>query len=562
MVEISQFLALILLIALVSVSFLYVSSKWRYAIMAGIFMVMGYLTYWNWTAEELGSFSIFPPGEVFIAFSFWGDPYSRIMVFGFTLMGILALLYGIKGAKAIEQMVAVWALVCAMGVSFANDFITLVLFWELLTLTTAWLIFLNNTREAFFMAYRFLYFHLTGGLLILAGIVQHCVATGSTVLTEPEVGLPFFVLGVGFKAAFIPFHLWVAWGYPAASLFSSVLLAGLTTKIGVYGVARILPSHEGIVLMGGIMSLVGVGCALAQKNMRKLLSYHIVSQIGYMIAGVGLGSTLAVDGGFFHLLNNVMYKSLLFMAAGAVFYCTGSEDLHDLPHHEEEEEGEKGGGAPSPLWKAMPLVTIGAVVGAMSIAGAPLFNGYVSKYMLKEAMYGAGPAEWMLLLASVGTTISFCKFVYFGFFKARAPLKKLPQLPMQLSILGVSFLCLLLGIRPGLISEVLPYGSMLEVYSWSGVYSGLQPVVAGVIIFALMAKPLYRGLPIPSWFCIEALLSPVIDAVTSRVQLVFGRLLEVADRNRKNINVDQLLLGTVMIIVLIMLFYFGVFRGF
>jgi len=509
---------------------------------------------------ELGSISVFPQDDVFIAFSFMGDEYNRIMVLGFTIIGTLALLYGLKGARPVEQMVSVWALASAIGIVFANDFVTMFLFWELLTLTTASLIFIKNNAHAFAMAYRFLFFHLTGGLLFFVGIIQHYAATGSTVLEQPEAGLIFFVLGFGFKAGFIPFHLWIAWGYPSASLFSSVLLAGLTTKIGVYAVARILPAHDGIVLMGGSMALLGVCCALFQKNMRRLLSYHIVSQIGYMIAGVGLGASMAVDGGFFHLFNNIVYKSLLFMAAGVVLYSTGTENLHDLSHHDES-EGDNCRDRP-PVWRSLPLATLGAIVGALAIAGVPLFNGYISKYLLKESMAGAGPAEWMLLIASVGTTISFCKFVYFGFLKARSPVINRPHFTMQLSILAVSGMCIWLGVQPELMKTMLPYGSFLDFYSAGGIYKGLQPVIGGVLVFAVLARPLHKGIPLPSWLSIEYIMEPVLSKLARRIKTGFKKSLSIADRNRKNINIDQLLVGTMMIIILLIIFYFGVLGGF
>ncbi len=521
---------------------------------------MAYLVYFNLSGAELGSVSVFSPEEALIPISFVAHPYSRFMVLGFTFVGIVALLYGLQGAKPGEQMVSFWALASAIGVAFANDFITMFLFWELLTITTSGLIFLHNTRQSFVMGYRFLLFHLIGGLMFFLGIIQHYSATGSTILAEPEAGLIFFLLGFGFKAAFIPFHIWVVWGYPSASLFSSVLLAGLTTKIGVYAVARILGPHEGIVFMGGVMALMGVCCALMQKNMRRLLSYHIVSQVGYMVAGVGLGASLAVDGGLFHLGNNLVYKTLLFMTAGAVLFTTGTESLHDLTHQHESKDSSRE--PLVPVWRAMPLVTAGAVIGAAAIAGLPLFSGYASKYMLKVAMEGAGPAEWMLLAASVGTAASFCKFVYFGFIKARARITRPPAITMQIPIVVLSLLCVILGIKPGLTETVLPYGSSYKVYSPEGVGMALLLAGGGTLFFAALARPLQRGISLPSWVSLEYLVFIPLGRFLYRGVRAIRWHLENAGRNIKNINVDQLIVGMVLICVMIILFYYGRIHGF
>jgi multicomponent Na+:H+ antiporter subunit D len=141
-----------------------------------------------------------------------------------------------------------------------------------------------------------------------------------------------------------------------------------------------------------------------------------------MVAAVAVGTYKSVDAGLLHLVNHMLYKALLFMSAGSLIYSTGTGNVHDLLH-----QGEEGGGARQPVWKALPVAAIGAVVGALAIAGTPLFNGYVSKYLLKKAMYHGGLPETMLLVAGVGTSISFCKFVYFGFIKPRVVLRPAPK---------------------------------------------------------------------------------------------------------------------------------------
>ena len=417
--------------------------------------------------------------------SFKLHPCGRIAAFGFALVGSLGLLYGLKHTTTTEQAVSIWAIAAAIGVSYADSYLTFLLFWEMLSLAAAALVYLKKTAEAVKMATRLLIFQLVGGFSLTVGIVLQYHATGSFDLVIPQTGLLFFIIGIGIKTAFIPLHLWVPWGYPAASFPSSVLLAALCTKAGVYGVARILPVSEGIALMGALMALVGVAFALIQNRLRSLLSYHIISQVGYMVAGVGLGLAISVDGGLLHLVNHMIYKALLFMSAGAVILATGSESIHELHHPESGDEG-------PPLWKVMPIVAIGAVVGALSIAGMPPFNGYVSKYLLKNGTHDFPFIFWALQVASVGTALSFAKFVYFGFIKGKLKIKRSPSITMQAAIAGLAACCILFGIFPGLLKTILPFQSSLQVYTVSGVLIAAGLVAGGVLLFAIFAKRLEK----------------------------------------------------------------------
>lgn len=508
MINIDNFILIgIALPILIAPAVLFGSKIIRYTFMLIAIFVFLYLAYYNLTGVQLGTTVVF--GEVVLApVSFTEHPYSRLVVFGFTLVGSFGLLYGLQLSEANEQVAALLALASTIGVVFSDNFIILFIFWEMLTLSTAALILLRRNSEAFMAGYYFLFFHLTGGLFVLLGILQHYTATGSFVLTEPADGLIFFILGFGFKAAFIPLHVWLTRGYPTARFPTSVLLAGLTTKIGVYAIARILPPNEGIIMMGASMAVFGVICALMQNNMRRLLAFHIISQVGYMVAGVGLATSYAVDGALLHVVNHMIYKALLFMSVGAVFYATQTEDLHELVT-EITEEKEK---LKQNIWKAMPLVTAGAIVGALSISGFPFFNGYVSKYLLKNAMYGMGLAETMLLIASIGTAASFCKLIYFGFIKARAVIVNKIPISVHLAIIGAASFCIILGVYPQLISQLFPYASVVDhVYSISSVWAAFMLVFAGFLLFLILSAVLKKGILIPPWLSVEYLIFALIS---------------------------------------------------
>ena len=419
-------------------------------------------------------------------------PVGRVALFAFTFALSLGLLFGLQETKACEQAISLLALAGACGVALADNFLTFLFFWEVLTLTSVFLIFLKKTHHALQMAYRVLFLQLAGGLSLTVGIIMHYHATGSFAITEPAAGLVFFLLGIGMKAAFLPFSVWVAWGYPAAGFTGSVLLAALCTKAGVYGLARILPPSEFLTMMGALMAIIAVTFALLQHNLRSLLSVHIVSQVGYMVAGIGLGGHYGLDGAVLHMANNMMYKSLLFMCAGAVLYATGTEDLHHLYHPPQKESG-------PPLYKAMPIVAAGALVGAMAIAGTPLFNGYVSKYLIKHAAHGVEPVEFMLLAASVGTALSFMKFMWFGVIRARAKVTRRPKPTMLLAIGITAAACILFGVYPQAIAGLLVHNTELHVYEASGILISLRLIGIALVLFLLVKNILIRGIHAPHW---------------------------------------------------------------
>ncbi|HSW35368.1 MAG TPA: proton-conducting transporter membrane subunit, partial [Candidatus Limnocylindrales bacterium] len=263
---------------------------------------------------------------------------------------------------------------------------------------------------------------------------------------------------------------------------------------------------------------VGVICALLQNDMRRLLSYHIVSQVGYMVAGAGLATAYGVDGSLLHAVNHMLYKALLFMSVGAVIYAAQTEDLHELTHRgTKEEERHK-----QYIWKTLPIVTIGVIIGALSISGVPFFSGYVSKYILKHAMYDVGLAEVLLMLASIGTAASFCKLVYLGFFKARARIVNKIPVSVHLAIVGTAALCVILGVYPQLISGLLPYATSVSVYSLEGVWAALRLNIAGVLLFLNLAKLLQKGIYLPPWASIEYVIFAPLGKLILRLFCTYG----------------------------------------
>lgn len=506
-----------------SPALLYLSNRWRRLLLLLYMLMMILVAAYILSGVELGETAFFTTTFMqesgMAPLHFAEHPYGKIAAFGFLLVGALALLYGLDVAKASEQASALVAIGSAVGIAFSGNFITLFIFWELLTVSTAFLIILNRTPHSLQMGYRFLLIHLAGGLLLFMGIMQHYAATGSLLIATPEAGLPFFVLGIGFKAVFLPLHVWLPMGYPAASFASSVVLAGLTTKVGVYAVARILPPSELISLMGASMAIFGAYLAVLQSDLRRLLSYHIISQVGFMVAGVGLGLSLSVDGGLLHVVNHMLYKALLFMSAGALIFSTEIENVKYLDTEELKLP---------PVWLILPKALVGAVVGALAIAGMPPFNGFVSKYLLKQGTYGIEPVATMLMIAGIGTSLSFSKFVYFGFIRGRARLVREKHFSMRAAILIVSACCLILGIWPQILAPILPHGSSLDIYSLSGAWDAIAIILTGIVFFVLMANKLLKGIYLPEWCSLENSIYRPLFTLLFNAYTYIGRAVEAA----------------------------------
>ena len=254
------------------------------------------------------------------------DSLSYLTGVIFAIITFFAILYAAAVAAPRLHLYALLYAGASLGVVFAGDWITLLFFWELMAVTSTFLIW-QEGGEAIGAGYRYLLCHGLGGTLLRAGIALLFMGGGSPVV-GPLAGIPvatyqlwasvLIVLGIGVNIAFIPLHTWLPDAYPRANFVASVFLSVYTTKAAVYLLARAQPGTEFIAFMGAFMAVYGVIFAVFQNDMRRLLSYHIVSQVGYMVAGIGilgwLGAAdtvgqLGLDGGMAHLFNHILYKS-------------------------------------------------------------------------------------------------------------------------------------------------------------------------------------------------------------------------------------------------------------
>ncbi|MFA6363081.1 Na(+)/H(+) antiporter subunit D [Methanoregula sp.] len=418
------------------------------------------------------------------------DSLSYLTGVIFAIITFLIILYAAAVAAPRLHLFALLYAAASLGVVFAGDWITLLIFWELMAITSTFLIW-QEGGEAIRAGYRYLLFHGLGGALLTAGIALLFLGAGSPII-GPLSGIPhatcqlwatvLIVLGIGVNLAFIPLHTWLPDAYPRANFVASVFLCVYTTKAAVYLLARAQPGTEYIAFMGALMAVYGVTFAIFQNDMRRLLSYHIISQVGYMVAGIGilgwLGAAngfgqLGLDGGMAHLVNNILYKTLLFMVVGVIIWKTGENLLSRI-----------GG-----LQKKMPVTAFAFWIAVFSISGIPLFNGYVSKGMVLMAAQNSSFWLWLLLMiASFGTCVSFLKLGYFAFLRPGSNEASDPPLLMQAGMLGAAALCIILGIFPQILYGFLPYPTTYLAYAPEHLASALLVPGAAVLFFFAVGK--------------------------------------------------------------------------
>lgn len=429
------------------------------------------------------------------------DQASRFMGFIYGLIALVTIVYAYASERSTFQTGLGLAYAgTGLGAVFAGDWFTLLVFWELMSVASVFLIW-NSGGPAIRAGFRYAVFHGISGLFFVLAVILQYVETGSFLFTAHDgmvAGLPALlaVLAIGTNAGFVALHTWLPDSYPKAHFVVSVVLCGYTTKTAVYALYRAFPDgHLFVAYMGGVMALFGVTFALLQTDMRRLLSYHIQSQVGYMVAGIGIGSALGIAGGFAHLFNNILYKSLLFMVAGVILYRTGYKDLKKL-----------GG-----LYRVMPVTFIVFLIAAVSIVGVPGFNGFVSKAMVKSAAKKEHleVLKWMFTIAGVGTAMSFAKFGYYAFVREKHGQSGSDSNLGQSVAMGIiAVLCIVYGLYPNALFSILPGidGATPRPYSVDSMGEAALLTVIGIAGFVFVRKPLGAVTPTPD---LDRLYNPI-----------------------------------------------------
>lgn len=436
-------------------------------------------------AAQSGSFATF-------AFLDWQlvfgrvDKLSTVFALIMALMAVIGTLYGLHVDRAGEHMAAWFYVAGSLGVIYAGDYLTLFLFWELMAFTSVFLIWFRRGPQSLAVGYRYLLIHTIGGVVLLAGIMLRYKAVGNIAFDLMDVAHPqaytwLIMIGLGLNAAIVPLHSWLPEAYSEASFNGAVFLCAFTTKTAVYTLARACAGMDILVVLGVVMALYGVIYAVMENDIRKLLAWSIVSQVGYMVVGIGIGTEMAINGAVAHAVVHILYKSLLFMGTGAVLYMTGKTKFTEL-----------GG-----LHAKMPATFLFTIIGCLSISAAPCFAAYVSKSMIIGAGFEANLswAAWLLMFGATGTFLyNGLKLPYFLFFGtnncSQDTWQKVGDPPgNMLSAMTIgATLCVLVGVAPRVVYGLLPYAVDYTPYTAYHLVETLQLLGFAALAFFLLKR--------------------------------------------------------------------------
>jgi formate hydrogenlyase subunit 3/multisubunit Na+/H+ antiporter MnhD subunit len=486
---------------------------------------------------------------------FAADHFGALFALFSAFVWFCATLYSLaymKTQRARDRYHAVSLVVLGamLGVVLAADLVTLFLFFETLGLVAFLLVVHTGTPEARRAAIQYFWMTILGGVALLSGIMLVYSMGGGALFSAAPLGeghqgaaAALLVLGFGVKAGMVPVHFWLPNAHPVAPSPASALLSGVMIKAGAYGIFRSLsavftpPQGTGyadaawafsaqfglaVTWIGIVTMAVGVVLALGQSNAKRMLAYHSISQMGFILAGLGAGAYLLGDGamgtagGIMHAVNHALFKASLFLGVGAVAFRAGSLDMYAL-----------GG-----LWRRMPLTFALMLVAAAGITGLPLFNGFVSKSMIHHALEAAHAdsgmaslrvAERIFLLTAAGTAASFIKLiglVFLGRSKLAEPGQVREAPAAMLVAMGLlSLPVIVLGWRPGLLLDGLVAPGLAAagtppdgVAHYLGHYflsagdvgTSLVVFVLGATIFAVGMKFGLFHLHLPPWLSLES----------------------------------------------------------
>ena len=412
------------------------------------------------------------------------DKLSRLFAIVFGTMAFAGGLFALNQKSRLELPAAFVYAGAAIGVVLAGDLVTVFVFWELMAIGSTLVIWSGGAR-AYRASMRYLMVHLFGGVMLMAGIAGHVAATGSVAFEamRPDTFAHWLILaGFLVNVGAPPLSAWIGDAYPEASWSGMVFLSAFTTKTAVYVLLRGFPGVEVLVYVGVFMIFYGIIYALLENDMRRILAYSIVNQVGFMVTGIGIGTEMALNGTAAHAFTHIIYKALLLMSAGSVLLMTGRRKCTDL-----------GG-----LFRSMPVTAACGIVGALAISSFPLTSGFVSKSMISQSAADEHLFYVWLALAAASAGVFLhagIKFPWFVFFQKDSGLRP-PDPPrnMQLAMLFFAALCIAIGIAPGPLYALLPYPVEYVPYTGAHVVTQLQLLLFSGLAFFVMLTYLRRTL--------------------------------------------------------------------
>ncbi|MBY6210289.1 Na(+)/H(+) antiporter subunit D [Microbulbifer agarilyticus] len=485
---------------------------WMRAVLFIAVPVVGLANLWllgaGGAAIEFGHYAILD----FNLLLFKADKLSLLFGYLFHIAALISVIYALHVRDTLQQVASMLYAGSALGAVFAGDLLTLFIFWELLALTSVFLVWARRSGRAYVAGLRYFTLHILSGLLLLGGIIFYGQTHGT--LEFGQIGLDghayswMIFLAFGIKCAFPFFHNWLTDAYPESTPTGTVFLSAFTTKVAVYALARAYPGTELLVYIGATMACFPIFYAVIENDLRRVLAYSLINQLGFMVVGIGIGTSLAINGAVAHAFNDVIFKGLLFMSMGAVLHVTGKINGSEL-----------GG-----LYKKMPKTTVLCIIGAASISAFPLFSGFVSKSMVMSAAIKNG-YDWVwliLLFASAGVFHhAGIKIPYFAFFAhdAKLPARE-PPVNMLIAMSIAAALCLVIGIYPQALYSLLPYEISYTPYDVTHVLTQLQLLFFSALAFV--------------WLNLRHLYPPELPSVNLDVEWIYRRLVPDALRGLFN----------------------------
>ncbi len=451
------------------------AQAWAVLVLSAISLLLFVLT----PAANYGNISLFGADLNLVRI----DSFSRPFGIVFHLAAIISAIYALHVRDTRQHVAGVLYAGAAIAAVCAGDLLTLFVFWELTAISSVFLVWASDNERSYHAGMRYLIVQVTSGVLLFSGAIVQYVETGSLTFTSfvgADEGLTLagklILVAFGIKCAFPLLHNWLQDAYPKATVTGTVFLSAFTTKLAVYSLIRGFAGYEPLIWIGCTMTLFPIVFAVIENDLRRVLTYSLNNQLGFMVVGIGIGTELAINGTVAHAFCHIIYKSLLFMSMGAVLYRVGTIKATEL-----------GG-----LHKSMPWTTTFCLIGAGAISGFPLLSGFVSKSMIISAaaeqhMLGV----WIvLLIASAGVMEhSGIKIPFFAFFSHDSG-KRVKEAPwnMLVAMAIASAGCIILGIAYPLLYALLPHNLDYHPYTTTHVVTQLQLLMFACLAFVFLMK--------------------------------------------------------------------------
>ena len=410
------------------------------------------------------------------------DRLSLIFMTAFCIVSLIAAIYSAGSNNRFEMGFALMYAGSNMGVVLSGDVLSMIIFWELSAIASCYVVYARRTRKSTRAAFRYILVHGFGGNMLLVGIISYIAKYGmgiTNITGAQDFTFWMIFIGVAVNAAVPPLNSWMPDAYPESTIGGTIYLASFTTKSAIYVMIRFFAGTEWLVYVGAFMAIYGILMALLENDLRRLFCYHIISQLGYIVASLAMGPGYGIDGAAAHTFNNIMYKGTLLMCAGAVLYATGRRKISEL-----------GG-----LGRQMPLTAVCFLIASFAISGMPFLNGFASKALVMHAVSEGGYelVSFLLTTASVGTWMSIAlKINYFVFFGKPVsgkpfPAEELKPVPVNMKIgmvLGAAA-CTVTGVMPKLVYNLTPSMTDGHPFTVEHIVEYLVLFAGGTVIFFL-----------------------------------------------------------------------------